>query len=183
MTFPGGNASLSTGWFSYSADGNAERFQDSGDGIALLVEIEVANAPPRIESVPIGRLSWKAEQKDVTGLSLGALIKEYSHREYPELSLLRLTLAGIIDPQSYARLEELRQIVQHRYHPGSSMDADGVLIEPNTEQLAEVVGAGVLKRVLERLKDDIHSADPGTKRTAEHALKLLYRIAWEEQPS
>jgi DNA repair exonuclease SbcCD nuclease subunit len=183
MTFPGGNASLSTGWLSYSADGNAERFQDSGDGIALLVEIEAANAAPRIEPVPISRLSWKAEQQDVTGLSLGALIKEYSHRDNPELTLLRLTLAGVMDPQSYARLEELRQIVLHRYHPGSSMDADGVLIEPDAEQLAEAVGAGVLKRVLERLKDDIDSADPGSKRTAEHALKLLYRIAWEVQPS
>jgi len=183
MAFPGGNASLSTGWLSYSADGDAERFQDSGDGIALLVEIEAPNAPPRIEPVHIGRLRWKAEQQDVTGLSLGSLIKEYSHRDNPELTLLRLTLAGVMDPQAYARLEELRQIVQHRYHPGSSMDADGVLIEPNAEQLAEAVGAGVLKRVLERLKDDIHSADPGTKRTAEHALKLLYRIAWEEQPS
>jgi DNA repair exonuclease SbcCD nuclease subunit len=183
MAFPGGNASLSTGWLSYSADGDAERFHDDGHGRALLVEIEAPNAPPRIETVDIGRLRWKAEQQDVTGLSLGSLIKEYSHHNNPELTLLRLTLAGVIDPQAYARLDELRQIVQHRYHPGSSMDADGMLIEPNAEQLAETVGAGVLKRVLERLKDDVRSVDPATKRVAEHALKLLYRIAWEEQPS
>jgi DNA repair exonuclease SbcCD nuclease subunit len=183
MAFPGGNASLSTGWLSYSADGDAERFHDDGHGIALLVDIEAPKAPPRIEPVPIGRLRWKAEQQDVTGLSLGSLIKEYSQHDNPELTLLRLTLAGVIDPQAYARLDELRQIVQHRYHPGSSMDADGVLIEPNAEQLAETVGAGVLKRVLERLKEDVQSVDPATKRVAEHALKLLYRIAWEEQPS
>ena len=119
----------------------------------------------------------------MTGLSLGSLIKEYSHRDNPELTLLRLTLAGVMDPQAYVRLDELRQIVQHRYHPGSSMDADGVLIEPDAEQLAEAVGTGVLKRVLERLKEDVQSADPATKRVAEHALKLLYRIAWEEQPA
>jgi hypothetical protein len=63
------------------------------------------------------------------------------------------------------------------------LDADDVLIEPNAEQLTETVGTGVLKRVMERLKDDAISADPVTKRVAEHALKLLYRIAWEEQPS
>ena len=40
-----------------------------------------------------------------------------------------------------------------------------MLIEPNAEQLVEAVGAGVLKRVLERLKEDIHSTDPGTKRS------------------
>lgn len=183
MAFPGGNASLSTGWLSYSADGNAERFQDDGNGSALLVEIEAPHSPPRIEDVDIGRLRWRAEQQDVTAISLGSLIREYSDRSNPELTILRLTLAGVMDPRAYARLDELRQIVHHRYHPGSSMDADGVLIEPNIEQLAEAVGTGVLKRVLDRLKADGQSADPDVKRIAEHALKLLYRIAWEEQPS
>jgi hypothetical protein len=89
----------------------------------------------------------------------------------------------VMDPQAYSRLDELRQIVERRYHPGSIMDSDGVLIEPEAEQLAEAVGTGVLKRVLERLKDDAQSLNPTTKQVAQHALKLLYRIAWEEQPS
>ena len=88
-----------------------------------------------------------------------------------------------MDPQWHARLEELRQIVQNRYHPGSSMDSDAVLIEPTADQLAEVVGTGVLKRVLDRLKENAQSTDATNKRVAEHALKLLYRIAWEEQPA
>ena len=183
MAFPGASATLSTGWMSYSADSEAERFQDSGDGVALLVEIDAAHSPPRIESVPIGRLRWRAEQKDATGQPLGSLIRDYSQRENPELTLLRLTLAGVMDPQGYARLDELRRIVELRYHPGSSMDADGVLIEPSAKQLSETIGSGVLTRVLERLKVDVESADQSTKLTAHHALKLLYRIAWEEQPS
>jgi DNA repair exonuclease SbcCD nuclease subunit len=183
MTFPGGNASLSTGWLSYSADGDAERFHDDGHGMALLVEIDSPKAPPRIEPVQIGRIRWRAEQQDVTGMLLGSLIRDYSHRENPELTLLRLTVAGVMEPQAYARLNELRQIVQNRYHSGSSMNSDAVLIEPNAEQLAEAVGTGVLKRVLDRLKDDVQSVDPATKGIAEHALKLLYRIAWEEQPA
>jgi DNA repair exonuclease SbcCD nuclease subunit len=183
MSFPGGNASLATGWSSFSMDGEAERFLDDGHGIALLVEIDAPEAPPRIEPVPIGRLRWRAEHRDVTGMSLGSLIKEYSHRDNPELTMLRLTLAGVMDPQAYSRLDELRQIVERRYHPGSIMDSDGVLIEPEAEQLAEAVGTGVLKRVLERLKDDAQSLNPTTKQVAQHALKLLYRIAWEEQPS
>src|SRR5262249_38711608 len=62
MGFPGSTASLATGWSSYSADGDAERFHDDGQGIALLVTIEGPKAPPRIESVEIGRLRWVAEQ-------------------------------------------------------------------------------------------------------------------------
>jgi DNA repair exonuclease SbcCD nuclease subunit len=182
MSFPGGNASLATGWSSYSTDGGAERFEGDGRGIALLVEIEAPKAPPRIEPVHVGYLQWRAEHQDVTGRSLGSLIKEYSNRDNLALTLLRLTLSGVMDPQAYARLDELRGIVENRYYPGSIMDSDGVLIEPHAEHLAESVGVGVLKRVLERLKDDARSVDPATKQVAEHALKLLYQITWEEQP-
>jgi DNA repair exonuclease SbcCD nuclease subunit len=183
MRFPGGSASLTTGWASFSADGNAERFHDDGLGSALLVTIEGRKAAPQIEPIQVSRLRWTAEQRDVTGQPLGSLISDYSRRDGPELTILRLTLAGVMDPQGHARLDELRQIVQNRYHPGSSMDADDVLIEPSAEQLAEVVGNGVLRKVLDRLKEDAHSADASAKRIAEHALKLLYRIAWEEQPA
>ncbi len=183
MSFPGGNPSLAIGWSSYSPDGEADRFRDDGDGIALLVEIDAPQAPPRIEPVHINYLRWRAEHQDVTGRSLGSLIKEYSHRDNFGITLLRLTLSGVMDPQAHSRLNELREIVENRYYPGSLMDSDGVLIEPHPEQLAEAVGAGVLKRVLERLKGDVQSVDPATKQVAEHALKLLYQIAWEERPS
>ena len=158
MGFPGANADLATGWSSFSADGDAERFRDDGHGIALLVTIAAPKAPPGIEAIDIGRLHWRAEQRDVTGQSLGSLISDYSGHDSPELTILRLTLAGVMDPQGHARIEELRQIVHNRFHPGSSMDADGVLIEPSTDQLAQVVGTGVLKRVLDRLKADVEIA-------------------------
>ncbi|MBV8269636.1 MAG: DNA repair exonuclease [Planctomycetaceae bacterium] len=183
MIFREAGDGLATGWSSFSTDGDAERFRDDGNGIALLVAIEAPNAPPRIEPVEIGRLRWSAEQRDVTGQQLGALIRDYSRRESPELTILRLTLSGVMDPQGHSRLDELRQIVENRYHPGSCMDADGVLIEPSTEQLLETVGTGVLNRVLDRLKVDVQSTDPTARRVAEHALKLLYRVAWEEQPA
>jgi hypothetical protein len=183
MGFPGADASLATGWSSFSADGDAERFHDDGYGTALLVTIEAPGAPPRIESVEMGRLRWMAERRDVTGQPHGSLISDYSRRPEPELTILRLILTGVMDPHGHARLDELRQIVQNRYHPGSSIDVDGVLIEPQAEQLAEVAGAGVLKRVLDRLKEDVQSTNATDKRVAAYALKLLYRVAWEEQPA
>lgn len=182
MSFAGA-AELATGWASYSSDGNAERFQDDGRGRALLVSIDSPGAPPQIETVDIGRLHWSAEQRDMTNRSPGSLIVEYSQRANPELTILRLVLNGVMDPQSLPRLDELRQIVHNRYHAGSSLDAGAVLIEADDTQLGEVVGAGVLRRVLERLQSDANSTDPRTRQIAGHALKLLYRIAWEEQPT
>src|SRR5262249_45747504 len=111
-----------------------------------------------------------------------SLISDYSRRETPERTILRLALSGVVEPRAHARIDELKQIIENRYHPGSSLDADSVLIEPNAEQLGEVVGSGVLKRVLDKLKEEAHATDLAKKRVADHALKLLYRIAWEEQP-
>jgi len=183
MRFPGSGTGFSTGWSSYSADGDAERFQDEGRGTALLVNIDEAGAPPRIETIEVGRLRWSAEQQDVTSRPLGELISEYAQRENPERILLRLNLSGVLEPRGHARIDEvLLKIVRDRYHPGSKLDADAVLIEPKADQLSEIVGDGVLARVLGRLRDETQSTDTATKRVADHALKLLYRIAWEGQP-
>jgi DNA repair exonuclease SbcCD nuclease subunit len=182
MRFHGADMSVGTGWSPYSTDGDTERFHDDGHGRALLVTIDAARIAPRVEPIEIGRLRWTVEHRDVTAQPLGDLISDYSRRDNPERTILRLSLAGVLEPRSYARIDELRQIVHNRYHAGSSLDADAVLIEPNAEQLGEVVGVGVLKRVLDALKADAQSSDPAVKRVSEHALKLLYHIAWEEHP-
>ena len=49
--------------------------------------------------------------------------------------------------------------------------------------MASAVGTGVLSRVLERLKVDAASPDPGAKRVADRALNLLYQLAWEARPA
>lgn len=183
MRFPEIGPSISTGWSSFSADGDAERFRDNGHGVALLVSIEGPDAPPTIQIIETGRLRWSAEKREVTALPPGELISDYSKRENPERTILRLALSGVLEPRGYARIEELKQIVQNRFHTGSSIDTDGVLIEPTAEQLTEVVGLGVLNRVLERLKEEELSPDVAVKKIANHALKLLYQIAWEEQPA
>jgi DNA repair exonuclease SbcCD nuclease subunit len=183
MQFPGSGAGLSTGWTSYSADRDAERFQDEGRGTALLVSIAELGAPPAIETLEVGRLRWSGEQVDLTARPLGEVISHFAEREERERTLLRLTLSGVLDPEKHQRLDELRNIVCNRYYPGSQLYSDEVLIEPNPEELHRIVGTGVLARVLGRLQQEAQSTDDATKRIADHALKLLYRIAWEEQAS
>jgi DNA repair exonuclease SbcCD nuclease subunit len=77
MRFPGSGASMSTGWASYSADGDGERFQDEGKGSAMLVTIDGPCAPPKIEKIEVGRLRWASEQRDLTSRSLGEVISEF----------------------------------------------------------------------------------------------------------
>jgi DNA repair exonuclease SbcCD nuclease subunit len=182
MRFPGSGAGLSTGWSSYSADGDAERFQDEGRGTAQIVSIEQAGAPPHIETIEVGKLRWLIENRDVSAQPLGEIISEFAEeKENQVLTILRLTLTGVLDPEKHRRLDTVREIVCNRYCPGSSVHSDEVLVEPNPEQLRQIVGAGVLLRVLERLQEEAQLTDAAAKRVADHALKLLYRIAWEEQ--
>ena len=183
MRFPGSGAGLSTGWSSYSSDGDAERFQDEGRGTALLVSIDEPGAPPQIETIEVGRLRWSAEDRDLTSQPLGELISTYAERENREVTLLRLSLSGVLDPEKHRRIDTvLKEIVCNRYCPGSSLDADAVLVEPNSDQLSKIVGDGVLSRMLERLQQESQSTDAKVRRIADHALKLMYRIAWEELP-
>jgi DNA repair exonuclease SbcCD nuclease subunit len=183
MRFSGSAASLSTGWCTYSADGDAERFQDEGRGTALLVSIEEAGAPPRIETIEVGRLRWLTERWDMTSQPLGEIITKFAERDDRALTLLRLHLSGVLDPEKHLRIDTvLREIVCSRYCPGSILHADEILVEPKPEQLSKIVGDGVLPRVLARLQQETQSTDAMSKRVADHALKLLYRIAWEEQP-
>ncbi len=149
MRFPELKAALSTGWSSYSTDGDAERFQDDGCGTALLVSIEEAGAPPHIETVEVGRLRWSAEQLDVTSRPLGEIITKYAERVGRERMVVRLTLAGVLDPDKHQRINAvLQEIVSGRYCPGSSFHTDELLIEPTPEQLSTIVGDGVLSRML-----------------------------------
>ena len=157
MRFGGSGETNSTGWASFSADGDADRFRDDGRGTALLVKIEEAEAVPQIEPVDIGYLRWSAERCDVTAQSMGALISAYSRRENLDRTILHLYLSGVVQPREYARIDELQQIVQNRYYLGSKLDTDGILIEPDANELSEVVGMGVLKRVLDKLKEEARS--------------------------
>ena len=181
MRFPGSKPSLSTGWDCYSADGDAERFQDEGRGTALLVSIEGSGAPPDIQTVEVGRLRWSAEQRDATAQPIGEIISHYAERGDRELTLLRFDLSGVVDPEKDQRINSvLRDIVCNRYCPGSHLNTDEILIEPKPEQLSKIVGDGVLSRMICLLEQDTQSADAPTRRVAEHARKLLYRLVWED---
>ncbi len=182
MRFPNVSVGDSIGWRGYSEDGEDERFADAGRGVAYLVEIDEPGAIPRVQEADIGHLHWKAERHDVTGRSPGHWIREFSERPDPMRTVLRLSLEGVYGPQEHRRLDELRQIVEGRYHAGSTFNADAVLIQPSDDQIREAVGDAVAARVLERLHEDIKVGDLATRAIAEHALKVLYRLAWEDRP-
>ena len=181
MRFPGVSASLSTGWTAYSADEKSDLFADDGHGWANLVTIDAPRAAPRIEPIEIGYLHWISETCDLTSHSLGELTGRIAALEPASLTILRLKLTGVLDLEKHAKIdEELRAIVDGRFHVGSRVDADELLGKPNDGELRRLVGDGVLSRVLNQLELDFASPDAPTKRLAGHAIKQLYKIVAEE---
>jgi hypothetical protein len=149
------------------------------------VTIESPGAPPTIEELDVGRLKWITAQHEVhSSKDLGTVISQYSRETNADRVLLRLALKGVLDPAAFDRIgSELSTIVYRRYHDGSALLAEDVLIEPDAAQIQECVGTGVLSRVLQRLREESQASEVRVQRVARHALKLLYQLAREEQPS
>jgi DNA repair exonuclease SbcCD nuclease subunit len=183
MRFPNESPRESTGWVAYSDDGDDDRFADGGVGNAILVEIAGPGAIPKLADFNVGRLTWQAESIDLTGRRVGELERDFSQRPNFDRIVMKLRLFGMTDPQSHRRLDEFKNIVLGRYHAGSEFDADAVMIQPEAEQLRAAVGEGVLARVLERLQTESTEGDAKSREIAEHALKHLYRLAFEDQPA
>jgi len=81
------------------------------------------------------------------------------------------------------RLDELREILRGQYLRGE-MDVSPLRLEPSEEEIRAVAGRGVLRTVLERLKEGIcagEGAPDGSEEArkaeiAERAMLLLHQI-------
>jgi hypothetical protein len=172
--FPGSGESR-TGWLPYTS-GLGDAFLDSGRGEVLLVRIAGPGAPPVIEALEVGHLTWQEERYTIDGRdSLDQLIDQIATRPNAERRLLRLRLDGIVGTEGMARLSQLREVLD-RYLWGD-LDNSGVHLTPTDEEVSAAAGQGVLHRVLERLRAEAQVAHSAA--VAERAIVLLYQIARE----
>ncbi len=167
-----------TGWAPYGGVGRHE-FADEGRGEVLHVTIPAPGEPPRIEPVEVGHYIWNDEKHELrSGDHLERLIQDVATRPNLERRLLRLSVSGVLDAQSMLRLDELKEILSHRYLLGE-LDQTGLHVEPTEEEMREVAGQGVLQRILEKLQGEAAAGEPASQEVAERAILLLYQIAKE----
>jgi DNA repair exonuclease SbcCD nuclease subunit len=177
MRYPGASETR-TGWLPYSGGARPE-FLDAGKGEVLVVKVERPGEAPNVRPVEVGHLIWEEERRDLRSEDdLARLIAEVATRPMLERRLLRLCLTGVLAASAMARLEELRQILGGRYFLGE-MDDAGLHVQPSPEEVEQVAGQGVVRRVLGALQAEAAGSDPALKRRAERALVLLYQIARE----
>jgi hypothetical protein len=95
-----------------------------------------------------------------------------------ERRILRLKLTGILDARAMFRLDHLREVLG-RYLLGD-LDESQLHLQPTEDEIGTVAGQGVLRKVLETLRQESHCKNNGAGLVAERAMLLLYQIAREE---
>jgi DNA repair exonuclease SbcCD nuclease subunit len=165
------------GWLPYSTGGIREEFLDTGRGEVLHIQIAAPGAPPIIEPISVGQLTWLEEARRLNSeAELAELIDDIANRAEPQRRLLRLKLAGVLPAAAMLRLGELRQVVEGRYLLGE-LDPQALHLEPTEAELEEVAGQGILRRVVEKLRDQTRLEEAAQRLLAERAVLLLYEIA------
>jgi DNA repair exonuclease SbcCD nuclease subunit len=165
------------GWLPYSTGGVREEFLDTGQGEVLHVQITEPGAPPVIEPIAVGHLTWLEEPRRLNSESeLAEFINEIANRPDPHRRLLRLKLAGVLPAAAMLRLGELIRVVEGRYLLGE-LDHQALHMEPTEAEVEEVAGQGILRRVVEKLREETRVEDPARRLVAERAILLLYEIA------
>jgi hypothetical protein len=183
MRFPGGKF-FQVGWTPYSNTADTELFADDGKGKVLRVEIAHAGATPAIMPIEVGKLEWRDETFRLHHEDdLSKLIDTLARRADADRQLLRLRLEGVLDAHAYLRLDELEGSpgtggVLSRYC-WSEMDKERLAVEPTDEQLRELVGTGVVRRIYDLLNQELDSEDRDEQERAKESLLTLYRLAQE----
>jgi hypothetical protein len=107
---------------------------------------------------------------------LAELINEIANRPDPHRRLLSLKLTGVLPAAAMLRLGELTQVVEGRYLLGE-LDHQALHLEPTETEVEEVAGHGILRRVVEKLREETQAVEAPNRLLAERAILLLYEIA------
>jgi hypothetical protein len=59
------------------------------------------------------------------------------------------------------------------------LDAEHLHVEPDADELKDLVGDGILRHVFDRLRTESQTGDEPTRNRAGHSLRLLYQFAQE----
>ncbi len=170
-----GSSDARTGWVAYS--GEREEFNDAGKGEVLHVRLRGPGARPEIEPVQVNDLVWQEERYEVASAEdFARLTRDVATRESPRQRLLRLKVSGVLEVNALEDLEALRQLLKDRYFFGELDDSE-LHVRPTEEEIREVAGQGILRRVLDKLQVEAADPEPANRRLAERSVLLLYQIA------
>ena len=150
----------------YSGTPEADRYQSSDPGNALVVTIGGSGAPPDVEKVRTGHFAWRTAAMEIRNASdveaMDRTIAELGPEPGPRL-LLKLRLEGAIDLAAraglLARLEYWGALLHH-------LDIEDTLMnEPSDNDLDRIDRSGFVRTAVERLRERARDETDAGKRS------------------
>ncbi len=159
----------------YAGTPETDSFASSDPGNVLVVTIREPGAPPEVEKVRAGHFAWRSEEAKVRDAedieTLDRKIGELAPD--PARCLLRLTLSGAVDLAARARLRERLARWGALLHHLDVRD-DGLLDEPNDDDLDRIDRGGFVRTAVERLRSRAQDEADPDRAAAAMALLRLY---------
>ncbi len=160
----------------YSGTPETSRFGERDSGNILLVEIPTPGVPVRVTPLRTGGLSWVGLAETVrAGSDLERLRQQLEELPDPAVTLVSVTLTGLLCAAEQPELEHIGQIVMSRFLHGQ-LDASGLRPAPGDDSWVAGLPPGVVREAAGRLQ--ALAAGPGVEAAAAaRALMELYDIA------
>ncbi len=160
----------------YSGTPEADRYQSSDPGNALVVTIGESGAPPDVEKVRTGHFAWRTAAMEIRNASdveaMDRTIAELGPE--PGRLLLKLRLEGAIDLAAraglLARLEYWGALLHHL------AIEDTLMNEPSDNDLDRIDRSGFVRTAVERLRERARDETDAESEAAAMALIRLYEI-------
>ncbi len=156
----------------YSGTPEADRYPANEPGFVALVEIDGPGATPRVERVRTGRFDWRPMEIDIHG-DASALDHALGALPSPGETLVDLTLRGTLSLRERIALDETLAGWQPRLFDLRLRD-DGLLDEPDAEDLDRIDAAGFVRTAVDRLRDKAADAGDPERAAAALALRMMF---------
>ncbi|MFW5953520.1 MAG: metallophosphoesterase family protein [Candidatus Natronoplasma sp.] len=117
------------------------KFDESDPGNIALVTItgKKKDRISKVESIEVGKLNWMRWTKDITeAKSLESLIDEISDIDDPENTVLEIYLQGVVSPDLYTQVEDLKDRVDENFL-FFDIETDDLLLVPSKDELMGVI--------------------------------------------
>ena len=176
MSFDG--TAQEVGWQAYASAPDRLEFCGGAPGAGLSVGIGAPQAVPVLEQVSVGQCSWLHETEEVSDERFESIFTRVAQRPDPGRHLLRLTLTGFLSLDKWTQLESFEAMLDRYLH--YELDVDPLRVRPEAGKMEEVLGAGLLRDVWQRLQERAQQ-QPEAQQVLDRAKLLLYQLAQEAQ--
>ncbi len=145
----------------YSGTHETTKFGERDSGNTLIVEIAGRGSPPKLTPIKTGRLDWRTIEQSVDHpQALEALVQELEKLKEPDLTLVRVQVAGVLFPESRASLVRIEELLASRFLFGI-LDASRLIPAPDGESWIESLPAGAFRETALKLRSQAtQSPDP-----------------------